>query len=214
MEVMIHGYHESKPRRAYQSVKAIAKDQDQQGSDHDPYPTTSRNVPDRRTEIVEGDTSQAERQVAEGHGQDDSHGLQRGDEAEGYEEAQAARRGPDSHRSITHLPITVHDMTDRDLNATPQNEPAADTSDRISTGINQAPKPRDHLEDEQRDLDRDHRGMQKLFPPPDLAADTKRLITKTCQTALMAGLVSVGILASFGLGSGVNAGKVVCEPGS
>jgi len=58
---------DSKTRRAYESVKAIAKDQDRPKSQRDPYPTANRNATDPKTD----ETDHAERDDFAGEDSDE-----------------------------------------------------------------------------------------------------------------------------------------------
>lgn len=68
---------------------------------------------------------------------------------------------------VTHLPVTIHDFTDKDLENTPENEPSAGMHLRSATSVDAKSKTTDQLRDETVEGRRVHRGMEKLFPPPD-----------------------------------------------
>ena len=71
---------------------------------------------------------------------------------------------------ITHLPITIHDFTEKELNDAPENVPSLGAQPRTATGLSAESKSQDQLNAEQDEIDRGSRGMQKLFPPPSLEA--------------------------------------------
>jgi hypothetical protein len=79
---------------------------------------------------------------------------------------------------VTHLPITIHDFTNEDLNNTPENLPAPRALED------------DELDDHDGAQRRSHRSMQNLFPPPDYDA-VRQQIAQTQTTALTIGLAAV-----------------------
>ncbi|KAK0612493.1 hypothetical protein B0T17DRAFT_543812 [Bombardia bombarda] len=202
---------ESKARRAYASVKAIAKDEDQPraGGEHDAYPTGNRNAPEPPSGEDGADRQQQQQQ------QQHQHQHQQQQQKSATETAAAAispkekrkimkkqSRGNDGGREVTdpvtHLPITVRDMTNKDLDSTPENEPTAGTHHRSMTGVKSASKSQDDLGKEKQELDSGHEGMRKLFPPPDWA-DTKREMMRTYRLALGVGIAAAGVLVGVGV---------------
>ncbi|KAK3695746.1 hypothetical protein B0T22DRAFT_509140 [Podospora appendiculata] len=208
------GASDSKTKRAYKSVKAVAKDEDQPktGRPHEPYPRANRNDPDRAMKESEDEDEGDEG----GDSQSDSKRKRRkGKKAKAQElsatEQAASSIDPKAKRKamkkqertgggrqvtdpVTHLPIVVQDMTNKDLETTPENEPAVGSDHRTLTGLSGAAKSRQSLIDEKEELDRGHHGMCKLFPPPHFE-DTKHELMRTYRMALVAGLGSVGVLA-------------------
>jgi hypothetical protein len=100
---------------------------------------------------------------------------------------------------VTHLPIKIHDFTDKDLKKTPENLPPP----RTGTGLED-----DELHDHDKQQRRSHRSMHNLFPPPEYD-EVGQQMAQIQSTALTVGLASVlaimvGILILeklFGLGA-------------
>lgn len=89
---------------------------------------------------------------------------------------------------VTHLPITIHDFTSKDLKAVPENEipprPEGDLGDEGDLG---------RAKREQADA---HEGMEKVFPPPSF--DAVRLkMGQIEHTALLIGIGCVLVLMAF-----------------
>jgi len=92
---------------------------------------------------------------------------------------------------VTHLPVTIHDFTDKDLDMTPQNGPPAGSVPASATGAANKSKSDLQLEEETRDANEGHAAMETLFPPPDFAI-TRDKITAVYIQAISAGLGIVG----------------------
>lgn len=211
---------DSKPRRAYDSVKQIFKDEDNPESRHDPYPSANRNYADAPGEQNRhrGDQNgQADHEQADNQAQRDEH--QGKEQHQGEDEKKkkqektatetvASTIDPKEKRKImkkakrhgggrevtdpvTHLPITIHDQTDKDLSSAPENEPEPGTQHSSATGPQGASKPRDELDEEQYHLQRGFNGTQKLFPPPDLE-DLRKELARIYQQAIWWGLAIIG----------------------
>ena len=108
---------------------------------------------------------------------------------------------------VTHLPVTIHDFTEEELKASPENEPPYGSQPRTSTGLSAASKDDAQLATETEEGEAGHRGMGQLFPPPDFQA-VKTQLKDVYSTAIMigfsaiAGLVSlVAFINSYMLGS-------------
>jgi hypothetical protein len=103
---------------------------------------------------------------------------------------------------VTHLPVSIHDFTGKDLKNAPENV----APPRTGTGL--SGKSDDELANESVIQKRAHRGMQSLFPTPDYDACGQE-IAKVHRDAMTVGLglvliVMVGLLLLeklFGLGS-------------
>ena len=89
---------------------------------------------------------------------------------------------------VTHLPIIIHDSTNKELKKVPENEPPPGSSPRTSTGFSAFSKSESQLAAEADDANAEHKGMEKLFPPPNFDVAKERL----------AGLYKLAI--SIGLG--------------
>jgi hypothetical protein len=88
---------------------------------------------------------------------------------------------------VTHLPVTIHDYTEKDLKMTPKNGPAAGTEARSATGASATAKSDEQLQDEQVESQDAHSGTEPLFPPPDFAM-TREGITDVYRKAITTGL--------------------------
>ena len=88
---------------------------------------------------------------------------------------------------VTHLPVTIHDSTDKELKNVPENLPPAGSEPRTSTGSTGASKSRPQLDREQEELEAEHRGMERLFPPPNFQA-AKEQLADTYKQALTFGM--------------------------
>ncbi|ORX97548.1 meiotically up-regulated gene 190 protein [Clohesyomyces aquaticus] len=97
---------------------------------------------------------------------------------------------------VTHLPVVIHDFTDKDLKLTPKNGPPAGAEPETSTGGAAMRKSEERLMAEGADAQDAHSVMETLFPPPDFAI-TREEITDVYRKALTAGLsiVSVSLTA-------------------
>lgn len=88
---------------------------------------------------------------------------------------------------VTHLPVTIHDSTEKELNNVPTNLPPPGSDPWMSTS---ATKNESSLQIEQEEGEAGHRGMEKLFPPPNFQAMKEQMI-RTYNTAIAFGLGSV-----------------------
>ncbi|KAF2134147.1 meiotically up-regulated gene 190 protein [Dothidotthia symphoricarpi CBS 119687] len=92
---------------------------------------------------------------------------------------------------ITHLPVTIHDFTDKDLKSIEVNNPPVGFEPKTRTGTDGIEKTDEHFEQDQQDSQDSHAGMQALFPPPDFDA-TRNEITTVYMHAVTVGL---GVIA-------------------
>ncbi|KAF9730491.1 hypothetical protein PMIN06_001344 [Paraphaeosphaeria minitans] len=88
---------------------------------------------------------------------------------------------------VTHLPVTIHDYTEKDLKMTPKNGPPTGMEPRSATGAVAMNKSDEQLQDEQKESQDAHSGVDPLFPPPDFAM-TREGITDAYRKAMTAGL--------------------------
>ncbi|KAF2831902.1 hypothetical protein CC86DRAFT_339940 [Ophiobolus disseminans] len=93
---------------------------------------------------------------------------------------------------ITHLPVQIHDFTDKDLERTEKNTPPPGSEPRTMTGTDAINKTDDHLKDEEQESKDAHTAMEVLFPPPDFDM-TRSEITTVYTQALTAGLGIVAV---------------------
>lgn len=93
---------------------------------------------------------------------------------------------------VTHLPVTIHDFTSKELHKIPENNLPPDSSTkRRSSRLKDASKSKTQLNKEQEQTQSEHRGMKKLFPPPHFEA-TQLELTEMYTRAITFGLVSTG----------------------
>lgn len=71
---------------------------------------------------------------------------------------------------ITHLPVTIHDFTDKALKEVDLNDSPFGSTTRTSTGFGNKNKSNEQLHKETKELQHDHDAMSELFPPPDFDA--------------------------------------------
>ncbi|KAI1102519.1 hypothetical protein F4804DRAFT_312775 [Jackrogersella minutella] len=214
----------SKPKRAFESAKAVIQGEDPPDrSRHDPYPSANHNYADRpRYPSGEEVGNRAERSQAEdvvedksqngpdGHQEDGS--KKKGEQDKSATEAVASSIDPKEKRKamkktrrhgegrevtdpVTHLPIIVHDQTEKDLNSAPQNEPEPGSHHPTATGLQGASKSDEELQMEREKLQRTYNGMQRVFPPPDFE-HTKQQLTAAYEQTVYFGLAAIGSLAA------------------
>jgi C2 domain len=97
---------------------------------------------------------------------------------------------------VTHLPIVIHDATSKDLKKAPENEPSAGSDHRFQTGLTAASKSDGQLDEETQETQAGHKGMERLFPPPEFEG-TKSELMKTYQFAIALGIGSVVTCAAL-----------------
>ncbi|MCJ1471796.1 hypothetical protein MMC13_000437 [Lambiella insularis] len=96
---------------------------------------------------------------------------------------------------VTHLQMTIHDSTDKELENVPENPPPAGSEPRTSTGTSALTKSDSQLHKEEEEAEAEHKGMRRLFPPPHFQA-TKDQIANTYNLAIAFGL-GLTTLTSF-----------------
>ena len=87
---------------------------------------------------------------------------------------------------VTHLKVMVHDSTDKELQAVPENEPPPGSNHRNATSASAGFKSKSELEQERQEQQGTHEQMEKLFPPPSFAA-TKEEIASVYSLAFTVG---------------------------
>ena len=93
---------------------------------------------------------------------------------------------------VTHLQVTIHDSTDKELENVPENPLPSGSDPRTATGPSGASKSESQLRKEEDAIEAEHKGMQRLFPPPNLQA-TKEQIASTYNRAITVGLSLITI---------------------
>ncbi|KAI0403337.1 hypothetical protein F4802DRAFT_571781 [Xylaria palmicola] len=217
---------DSKAKRAYNSAKAIFKDEDAGPENrHDPYPSTNYHDATYASQSSEEDASQADEtaqaseqgvpETTDGHGDQDRE--KKGEPGEKTAtETVAGSLDPREKRKVmkkkkrhgegrevtdpvTHLPIVIHDQTEKDLNSVPENEPEPGTHHTTAMGPSGASKSEQSLQVEQESVQRAHNGMKRVFPPPDFDS-TRHELAAIHQRAIFTGLSFIGLLAACFLG--------------
>jgi hypothetical protein len=96
---------------------------------------------------------------------------------------------------VTHLPVVIHDFTDKDLKGTAENDPPVGIEPKTRTGTGGIEKTDDMLRDDQHDSENSHKAMEVLFPPPEFD-NTRQEITTVYRRAVEVGLgiIAVGLL--------------------
>lgn len=110
---------------------------------------------------------------------------------------------------VTHLPVVIHDSTSKELYKVPENNPPPDSSTRRrSSRLKDASESETQLNKEREQIQSQHRGMKKLFPPPRYEA-TQLELTEVYTRAITFGLVSTGttIILMLIAGQGLFGGK-------
>ncbi|KAI0119000.1 hypothetical protein F4814DRAFT_223206 [Daldinia grandis] len=213
---------DSRPKRAFQSAKAVIQGEDTPKSRHDPYPSTNRNYADNAPYSPEDEEGSQSKETQQGSandtgGQEEANdhredGSKKGGEQEkSATEAVASAIDPREKRKamkktkrhgggrevtdpVTHLPIVIHDQTEKDLSSAPQNIPAPGLHHYTATGPQGASKSDQELKTERNELQQTHNGMQRVFPPPDFER-TKQGLAAVYEQTLYVGLALMGTLA-------------------
>ncbi|KAG9246427.1 hypothetical protein BJ878DRAFT_496988 [Calycina marina] len=217
---------DSKPKRAFDSAKAIFKGEDtKQDPSGNPYPTANRNTtqvdaaPGEHDSSIPGVDSAQDRQN-NGNGKTGAEG-QSGGKSKGKDgkpdqtatEKVAGLSDPKEKRKamkssvrddggreitdpVTHLPLVIRDSTAKDAKRAPENEPSPGETTRTATGTDGAPKSIDKLNQEKAEMQEDYDGLQRVFPPPNFE-DTKTKLYQTFQFALTVGMGSITALATL-----------------
>jgi hypothetical protein len=84
---------------------------------------------------------------------------------------------------ITHLPVKIHDFTDKDLKRTEKNKAPAGSEPSTMTGMANIDKSDEHLDHEEDESKDAHKAMEVLFPPPDFEV-TRTEITNVYKRSL------------------------------
>ncbi|KAH7132032.1 meiotically up-regulated gene 190 protein [Dendryphion nanum] len=179
-----------------------------------PYKAENKNIsPPHEDDVADDHAGRVERQA--GH---DISGEEKGDQGqEDTTQGMLTESDPKKARKhmkkfsadgttrevtdpVTHLPVTIHDFTDKDLKMTPHNGPPAGSEPISATGAAAMNKSDEQLAKEGQSSQDYHEAMEALFPPPDFAL-TKDGITDVYRKALTAGLgiVSISLTAVVAL---------------
>ncbi|KAJ1328884.1 C2 domain-containing protein [Microdochium nivale] len=182
---------ESKAKQAYHQAKAVFTEEDAGPQNrHEPYPSENRNLSVkpgqsqdnaslRTPEGDEAKTSASEQPGENKHGnkKDDSQDKSATETAAGATNAKDKRKamkktkrhgaGREVTDPVTHLPVTIHDQTEKDLDSVPENDPEPGMRHRTMTGTQCSSKSQEELSSEKQESQHGYNGMHRLFPPPD-----------------------------------------------
>ena len=184
------------------------QDENQLKSGNEPYPTTNRYVSQEGKPEAPGATP---------HGKgDDTRNAKDGDGGKDTEKTATEKvsstvdpkkkrklmKGRKRHGKgrivtdpVTHLPITIHDMTKEVLRNAFENQPEPTSDDqRAWTGPKAASKSRSQLDQEEDEVQRVHEGMKSLFPPPNLTG-LKQQLRNDVRRALAYGIGVISVLS-------------------
>ncbi|KAH7342491.1 hypothetical protein BKA65DRAFT_292857 [Rhexocercosporidium sp. MPI-PUGE-AT-0058] len=216
---------DSKTKRAFESVKAIVKDEDKKHPTGDPYPTGNRHTTDTEVSDHEqdddvalvprtnndgaADTYQENENSSKSKDEKKGNGktkeLSATEKASGQTDAKQKRKemkhnkrddgGREVTDPVTHLPLIIRDSTDKDLRRAPENMPAPGNQHETATGVSGASKSQSQLNLEKDEVQDGFNGMQKVFPPPNFKEANAEL-TRTYQFAFSIGVGVVALLAS------------------
>ncbi|KAI2621598.1 hypothetical protein GGR54DRAFT_599125 [Hypoxylon sp. NC1633] len=214
----------SKPTRAFQSAKAVIQGEDPPKSRHDPYPSTNRNYADypqpasekqvdNRAEDSQENLASDEREQRQTDGDHGQDAKKRKEQDKSATEAVASAVDPKEKRKamkktkrhgggrevtdpVTHLPVVIHDQTEKDLSSAPRNEAEPGVHHHTATGPQGASKSDQELSSEREKMQRTYNGMQRIFPPPDFD-HTKQELATVYQQAIYAGLGVICLLAAL-----------------
>lgn len=233
---------ESRPKRAFESVKTIFKGEDDRKGSHEPYSSTNRHYVVPPGQEHQGQQSQKQEQEQEqgqppqGEGGVDTHRFDEKSQEDDQQRPQDSRQPQNESKDgdsqektateqvastvdpkekrkamkknkrqtggrevtdpVTHLPIVIHDQTDKDLKSVPENEPEPGEHHTTATGPQGAAKTDEELEMERDMVQRGHNGVQKLFPPPKFA-DLKDELASAYQSTVRTGLSVIGVVAAL-----------------
>ena len=210
---------ESRAKRAYHQAKAVFKDEDGTETRHVPYPSSNHNYANRSGEhdydksFVKAAASDDEDSTYEGEeegGGEDKEKQGEQDEKSATEVVAGALNPKEKRKAmkktkrqgkgrevtdpVTHLPITIHDQTEKDLNASPENIPQPGEHHFTATGPQGVSKSDEELHIEKNKSQRAINGMQRLFPPPDIES-TKKELAAIYERAVKVGLGSISTLS-------------------
>jgi len=176
---------------------------DTQASDVKPaYTSQNRNVEEPAPN--ENTSNKADTRSTEEDSQGGSAGPRKGKDSMDSFQSAAAELDPRQKRKkmkhlkrdqagrevtdpVTHLPVIIHDSTSKELKTVPENEPPTDSGPRTSTSCS---KSESQLQQETEEEQAAHRGMEKLFPPPNFDA-AKEKLANVYRLALTVGLGSL-----------------------
>lgn len=93
---------------------------------------------------------------------------------------------------VTHLPVQIHDFTEKDLKSTAKNPLPVGSEPKTMTGMAGVNKSDERLAEEEQESKDAHKAMEVLFPPPEFDA-TRQEITSVYTQAVTVGLGAVAV---------------------
>ena len=192
MDSRQNGHYES------ENLNLSASDDKNEG-DEQPEPKTkeeSQEVNDQHSPSRDGE---------EPKGQDGQHPIDTTESTAAEQDPRKKRkamkkRGPEGTREVTdpvtHLPVTIHDYTQKELDETPTNFKPWGSEPRTATGLSAASKSETELNREHEEMEKGHQGMQKLFPPPSFES-LQAKISSVYNIAFAASIVAI-VVVVFG----------------
>lgn len=99
---------------------------------------------------------------------------------------------------VTHLPVTIHDLTSEALKEIPENEEAFGATARTATGISNRKKSAGQLQKEIKELQNARESTQALFPPPNFDAIRQELAAINLKGVTVGLVGTAAILAIAG----------------
>lgn len=199
----------------YKNIRQGLKGSDGSENDQEAYPTVNHNdMPadggPEETGPGEDGTGEAEAQAASkdaadgSEAQDKADGVvdttehshttdpkQRRKEIKHSKETRADREVTDP---VTHLPVTIHDFTAKDIKKAPENEPPSGTQARSATGLSGMSKDSNELNKEETEGKEIHEGMERLFPPPEYDKARRELVSIYSRSSTVGMLVVLAVM--------------------
>ncbi|KAE8444083.1 hypothetical protein EG329_000865 [Mollisiaceae sp. DMI_Dod_QoI] len=219
---------DTRAKRAFNSVKAIIKNEDKKDPAGDAYPTSNQNTEDAGRDPSQHDSTipgvpsasddkgeldeQSDNQDGpvnqSGHddnGKNRQQNQSATEKVHGHTDPKQKRKemkhnkpndgGREVTDPITHLPLVIRDSTAKDLRRAPENEPAPGHQKKTSTDLSGTSKSSSQLSLEEKVLQENYDGMQKMFPPPSYD-DARDELARTYQSALVVGLSVILVLST------------------
>lgn len=216
VETIPKGPEESKLHAALESAKTHlglgSSAKEESPNQEVPYQSTNRNTEpmasqdggidegDKNNRSVEGNNRGSDESAKDGNAQDTSQAmaneLDPRKKRKNMKHMKRDTTGREVTDPVTHLPVIIHDSTNNELKKVPENMPLVGSNPRTSTGFSAASKSEAQLEKETKESQAEHRGMEKLFPPPDFQVIQEEL-ARVYTTAITFGLGFVAATTSL-----------------
>lgn len=172
-----------------------------------PYDAENKNIERERQEAADhaGNTAPSDKkelpqdQDEDGPAHDTTEGVMTEQDPKKARKSMKKFSADGSERQVTdpvtHLPVVIHDFTDKDLKGTAENEPPVGAEPPTRTGTDGINKTDEEMEDDRQHSQDSHKSMEVLFPPPEFD-NTRQEITTVYRRAVEVGLaiIVVGFL--------------------